>query len=223
MKPLEENRTRLSLAIRLVGPGAAPQGPVGQVRLAIQGARGKPLVHRSGYWLFLNVPPGQQTLSWESEHYQDGQQSVNVSSVPARAPIVEVPLTAPSPVSITLASLTRGHVGKPYQKPISKSGGKAPFKFEAAGLPAGLSINRVTGTIAGTPTAKGTRQITVKVTDKDLASDSGTTTVTVKNVAPDVNAGADATIIVGATFSSSGSFLYKYLPMKIIGTTSINM
>jgi hypothetical protein len=174
MKLLEEHGTRLSLAVRLADPPAAPQGAAGQTRVAIQGARRKPLVHRRGYWLFLDVPPGPRTLSWETERYQDGQQTVNADSVPALAPVVNVQLAAPLPVSITLASLTRGHIGKPYQAQISRNGGKAPFRFAATGLPAGLSVNRVTGMVAGTPTVKGTSQVTVSVTDNNATHDEKT-------------------------------------------------
>jgi len=48
--------------------------------------------------------------------------------------------------------------------------------------------------------------VSATVMDKDSASGSGSTTVTVNNIAPTVNAGSDATINEGGTFSSSGSF-----------------
>ena len=49
--------------------------------------------------------------------------------------------------------------------------------------------------------------VTVIVTDNYLGIGSDTVTVTVNNVAPVVNAGPDATINEGSTFSSSGSFI----------------
>jgi PKD repeat protein len=52
----------------------------------------------------------------------------------------------------------------------------------------------------------GLYTLTVTVTDSDGAAGSGTATVTVNNVAPVVNAGPDATINEGGSFSSSGSF-----------------
>jgi hypothetical protein len=48
--------------------------------------------------------------------------------------------------------------------------------------------------------------ISVKVTDKDTEFDEATQAITVNNVAPTVDAGADATINEGSTFTSSGSF-----------------
>ena len=40
-----------------------------------------------------------------------------------------------------------------------------PLEFTAAGLPPGVTIDRQTGTIAGTPTAEGNYTVTVTVTD----------------------------------------------------------
>jgi len=179
MKFLEEFRTRLSMVLQLTDAAAATRGPVGSCRVALEGGKGRALAHRSGYWLLLDVPPGQRTVRWETDRYEDGRQSVNVEAPSRRAPIVQIPLTKPSPVSITLASVTRGHVGKPYQKLISTSGGKAPFKFSATGLPAGLHLAPDTGAIAGTPAAKGTSQITVSVTDNNATHDEKTYRLTI--------------------------------------------
>jgi hypothetical protein len=52
----------------------------------------------------------------------------------------------------------------------------------------------------------GVFTVTVTVTDDDGGSGSDTVQVTVNNVPPIVDAGADATINEGATFSSTGSF-----------------
>jgi phosphatidylinositol-3-phosphatase len=50
-----------------------------------------------------------------------------------------------------------------------------PTSFNATGLPAGLSINKTTGLISGTPTAAGTSSITLSATN---ASGTGTATLT---------------------------------------------
>jgi len=61
--------------------------------------------------------------------------------------------------------------------------------------------------IIGTSTADdGTYTATVTVTDDDSGVGSDTATVTATNVAPSVDAGADATINEGSAFVSSGSF-----------------
>ncbi len=46
------------------------------------------------------------------------------------------------------------------------TGGEAPYKWTATGLPAGLSISAATGKISGKPKAKGTFVATVTVTDR---------------------------------------------------------
>jgi|GEM_PF-1273229 len=52
----------------------------------------------------------------------------------------------------------------------------------------------------------GTYTVTVTISDSDGESGTDTATVTVNNVAPTANAGSDATINEGDTFTSSGSF-----------------
>jgi phosphatidylinositol-3-phosphatase len=57
---------------------------------------------------------------------------------------------------------------------ITASGGKAPLKYAASGLPFGLSIDASTGRISGKPWQVGTRQITATATDSAGVS-AGTT------------------------------------------------
>ena len=67
--------------------------------------------------------------------------------------------------------------------------GTAPFTWSATGLPSGLSINATTGVISGTPTATGTSNPTVTVTD--IAGATGTRSFTVDiNAAPSITAPA---------------------------------
>ncbi|MEE1754458.1 M4 family metallopeptidase [Streptomyces sp. SP18CS02] len=57
-------------------------------------------------------------------------------------------------------------LGKPVGLQVRAASTNAgPLVHTAAGLPAGLSIDRSTGLISGTPTAEATNQVTVKVTD----------------------------------------------------------
>lgn len=50
---------------------------------------------------------------------------------------------------------------------VVASGGTPPYTWSAVGLPAGVSINPLTGSISGTPTASGDTTATVTVTDAD--------------------------------------------------------
>ena len=53
------------------------------------------------------------TVSWEAEHYESGSQVVELGDLPRLAPVVEVGLTEPPPVSITLVRLPGLATGVP--------------------------------------------------------------------------------------------------------------
>ena len=72
-----------------------------------------------------------------------------------------------SPVAITTTSLPGGAVGVSYSSSVGVRGGTEPYAWSitSGSLPTGLSIDPTTGLISGTPTAAGTAQFTVTVTD----------------------------------------------------------
>ena len=72
----------------------------------------------------------------------------------------------------TSRQLPDGTLNQPYSQVISASGGQAPYRWSATGLPAGLSINSTTGQISGTIAAAGTFGIAITVIDNALASAS---------------------------------------------------
>ncbi len=82
-----------------------------------------------------------------------------------------LPLTfsiAPAVLNITSTSLPNGQVGVPYSATVVASGGTTPYAWSLAGgstLPAGLTLNSVTGAVTGTPTATGRVYPQFKVTD----------------------------------------------------------
>lgn len=71
---------------------------------------------------------------------------------------------------ISTASLPAGNEGTPYSQSVSANGGVAPYSWSisSGSLPAGLSLSASTTTsvtISGTPTAQGTANFTIKITD----------------------------------------------------------
>jgi hypothetical protein len=100
--------------------------------------------------------------------------------------VVVDPEAGPSPsatlrvVDITGTPLPTATVGTDYAHPISASGGAAPYTFALVGPPAWLTIDPKTGQLSGKPTAPGSHDVVVKVTDKSGASLSLTLPLTVK-------------------------------------------
>jgi len=89
-------------------------------------------------------------------------------------------------VSISTSSLPSGQQGTAYNATLAASGGTTPYSWSvsAGSLPSGLSITPASGAISGTPTASGTYNFTVEVTDStkptaQTATKSLTLTMTV--------------------------------------------
>lgn len=74
----------------------------------------------------------------------------------------------PLAVNITTA-IRNGKVGELYSLPINADGGLAPYSFSLVTgvLPAGVTIDPLTGDIVGTPFEAGSFPVVVKVTDAD--------------------------------------------------------
>lgn len=78
-----------------------------------------------------------------------------------------------SSLTITTVSLPSGIVGVAYSTTLTASGGGTKT-WGATGLPGGLTIGTTTGTIGGTPTASGSFDVNVTVTDGTPVSKSFT-------------------------------------------------
>ncbi len=87
------------------------------------------------------------------------------------------PFLAPSIVTTSLPNATPG---TGYSQTLAAKGG-VPFydwRVTSGSLPAGLTLDRFTGTISGTPSASGTSTFTVELRDYDAASTPQTRTFT---------------------------------------------
>ena len=81
-----------------------------------------------------------------------------------------ITIAALPPLTITSATLPNGTVSSPYSVSLTATGGQSPYTWSLASgssLPGGLQLNAATGAISGTPTANGTFNFTVKVTDSE--------------------------------------------------------
>ena len=113
---------------------------------------------------------------------------------------VNAPDAAPT---ITTDTLPDGKVGEAYSQILTATG-TAPITWSIdGGLPAGLSLNKDTGEISGTPTADGTAKFTVKA-ENSAGSDTKELSITITKAAP-----AEHTITVttegGGTASASSA------------------
>ena len=98
-----------------------------------------------------------------------------------------VTVNAPdAPPSITTDSLPDGTVGAVYRHTLTADG-TTPIRWSVengnGGLPAGLSLNKDTGEISGTPTADGTAKFTVKA-ENSAGSDTKELSITITKAAP---------------------------------------
>lgn len=75
------------------------------------------------------------------------------------------PTTAFAPLSILTTKLTPGRVSESYRAGVEVSGGIPFYRWTLDGgqWPDGLSLNSFTGTISGTPQARGTYRFTLRV------------------------------------------------------------
>ncbi len=115
-------------------------------------------------------------------------------------------------ITVTNPATTTGTVDAGFSQTFTQSGaiGFASFSIASGTLPAGLSLSP-SGLLSGTPQVPGTFPITVKVTDANGCTSTGTTytlviscqTITVTN--PAATTGTYSTALSGAfTFTQSG-------------------
>ncbi|MFC7304662.1 putative Ig domain-containing protein [Streptomyces monticola] len=85
---------------------------------------------------------------------------------------------APQPGAVTVTAVSDQHtaIGQRAELKNSAEGGTAPYTWSATGLPAGLSIDKSTGTVVGSTSTAGTSKVTLTATDS--AGKSGSTTFT---------------------------------------------
>src|SRR6185295_3813931 len=104
----------------------------------------------------------------------------------------------PAKPGITSASTAIGTVGSAFNYQITAS--NSPTSYDSTNLPAGQTVNTVTGLISGTPTAVGVSAVTLSATN---AGGTGTAalSVTINPAKPGITSAATATGTVGSAFN----------------------
>jgi hypothetical protein len=114
------------------------------------------------------------------------------TSVPALAASKQVSIVVNQPLAITTATIPDAVQGAFFQRQLATSGGTSPLLWAvtAGALPAGLSLDSLTGVISGIPTTAGpASDFTVTATDASGATASAQLALTVD--APGSNSGGN--------------------------------
>src|SRR4029077_6829763 len=99
---------------------------------------------------------------------------------------------------VTKGTTANGTVGTAFSYQITAT--NSPTRFNATGLPAGLSVNKSTGKISGTPKAAGTSTVTLSATNA-TGTGTATLTLTISVAVPVITSGTTANGTVGTAFS----------------------
>jgi hypothetical protein len=112
-------------------------------------------------------------------------------------------ITMYAPLAISTTALPTGTVGTAYSQILTATGGSAPYLWSiaAGALPAGLSLNAVTGAITGTPTTTGSATFTVQVKDANLTASTRSLSITTNPKLPDLI----VTAVSGPTSAKKGA------------------
>jgi hypothetical protein len=89
------------------------------------------------------------------------------------APAAAARTTAVEPLAVSTSALPAANGGVSYSEKLAATGGTKPYTWSitAGALPAGLTLH-ASGLINGTPTAAGTADFTVTVTDSETPADT---------------------------------------------------
>ena len=202
------------LAITTTALAAATTGTAYSATVAATGGTAPYTFSATGLPSGLSINTTSGTITGTPAQSAVGTASVVVkvqdASLPQQTATATLSLTVSTAqtnaLSIATTSLPNGTVDAPYSALITVNGGRSPFTFSATGLPSGLSINAITGTIGGTPAATGTATITITVTD----STKPTSQTATAQLSLTIVAGQSGTLSITTTSLPSGTVGASY-------------
>ena len=131
------------------------------------------------------------------------------------------------PLMLASATLPAATAGSAYSQTLTASGGTTPYTYavSAGMLPAGMSLNSTTGVLAGTPTAAGPFNFTVRVTDANNTTATASISLTVNAAVAATQAIPTETLTQnhGAAFTpvtgsgGTGALNYSISPLLPLG------
>jgi hypothetical protein len=160
---------------------ALPEGRVGEPYEAIFQASGGVLPHR---WILSGrLPRGvvlnQGALRGTPSETFEGTLVVQLRDAADQELVRNLVLrVSPARLGVTTQNLPEARVGQTYAAQLTAANGAAPYGWSAQGLPEGLECTPQ-GRIQGTPTAPGSAQVVVTVTDSNAGTDDATYTLRV--------------------------------------------
>ncbi|MGB1128055.1 MAG: putative Ig domain-containing protein, partial [Opitutales bacterium] len=109
-----------------------------------------------------------------------------------------------------------------YQITTAQDGtGDSPVIYNANGLPAGLSLNALTGEISGTPTESGTFSVSLAATNASNETGSATLELTVSDPLPDITSETEITAYVGSSFTYTITATNNPTTYAVIGLNAV--
>ena len=124
--------------------------------------------------------------------------------------------------SITSALTATGTNGSGFSYQITATNG--PTSYNTTGLPAGLSVNTVSGLISGTPTATGTTSATISAVNAS-GTGSATLVITIRPTPPSITSALTASGTTGSAFSyqiTASNSPTSYNATSLPGGLSVN-
>ena len=123
---------------------------------------------------------------------------------------------APGPLAITTSSLLDGALNTLYGARVVATGGVPPYSWSlvAGNLPASVTLSASTGAIAGTPSALGTSDFTVMVTDSSFQAQTQTLSIAVNN-------SAEACTSAGNNAVLSGPYAFSLIGFNGVGFLTV--